>query len=489
MPKGASSGPETEAGETGPATPPEAAQTMTTRMARLNERAGLLLSVSTKLVVTLGGFVFLGLILTEIFRSDTFTIGRLDVPDQFRDSGYTGELIARQIAFEMRSRVARVPAKLEKMFTTGSLDPEERDRIEQSIAQEYNDRKDEINISLSLGMIDLPIDKLLAYLRRTLGVDSRTVESGITIQDTKLSMSVALLTNGQPATFETFSREYDSERPDSIYDALDDLISRTADFILETNHPIVMVLQDYEYKPEYSAGDSSWAGDEQGIYPESRRIEILEQAIEDPPNDNDEIRKWAHAVLGHIQMERKDEDGLKNYKKALEVDPKLVEILGPTLVFEFCLEDATTWDGCQEAIGVLDRMLEIDPDDGHALGRKREALKDQVRILDDEENPDPEQFAETVNSYMKLLDQSGRRCEDKRLAYSGLAFTYAAWGKDEALFENMELARRHGGLDIQESDLDWSPWDRYRNRARFEELRRTSEEDIDRRCIREKKKS
>jgi tetratricopeptide (TPR) repeat protein len=448
------------------AKPARAALLSTARLKKLNERLGLFLNLGAKLVAIVGVTMLVALILGQIFRSENFSIARLDVPGELESRGYTGELIARHIADDMRSLVAEVPDKLVSMFVVDGMGEEDKKKLENSIVEEYEERKNEVNISLSFAMFDLPIDQFLVHIREWLGIDNTTVESAITIEDTTISMSVGLVKNGDTSDFEVFHEHYDNQKPNSMYRALDRLIGRTAEFILKTNHPIVMILQDYHYVPgrEYSERDELW-NDE--IFTADERIKILVARSENPPDGSRAIEKWAHAILGVIRDDQKDrEKAIDHYQEAIEADSRFVTTVGPKLV-RLQLYDQS-WEGCEGAIRILDDILALDAENKRALQSKLAALKTQRQLIADQ--PDQELAMETVvASYKKLLREISLSTKEKLSVQRGLMETLAEFDGKEEFYSSLASAL-DDGLKLSEDDLAFAPWERYVKEPRFREL-------------------
>lgn len=435
------------------------------RLTRLNQQLGLLLSLSAKLVVVLGVVMAAYLILSQIFRAETYSIGKLDVPGQLQSQGYTSELVARHVASDLRSIVdnAQVPDKLMMMFISDDMDEEERKRIEESIGKEYAERKEELNISLSFGIFDLPIDQFLVHLRGWLGIDSTTVESSITIQATSLSMTVGLVTNGETKELATFVEHFDTEHPDAMYMALDRLIELTARYILETNHPIVMVLQDFEihedwietgHRTQYSAKDKFWTG---SYFTNEKRIQILKARIENPPDDSQEILKWAHAVLGHIMDEAgRDDEALHHYEAALVVDREFVGMVGHKMVNKYLYRNSeATWQDCGSAALVTDELLRLTPPNTKAIGWKLEALDCQRGLI----SPQTSQadIEALVADYRSLLARAEINDDEKLGVHLALIDIHAGpLGSETAFYSTLKSAL-DTGVSPEEFDMESQP--------------------------------
>ena len=458
------------------AKPARAALLSTARLKKLNERLGLFLNLGAKLVAIVGVTMLVALILGQIFRSENFSIARLDVPGELVSKGYTGELIARHIADDMRSLVAAVPDKLVSMFVVAGMNEEDKEKLESSIVEEYEDRKDEVNISLSFAMFDLPVDLLLVHIRGWLGIDNTTVESAITIEDSTISMSVGLVRNGETSAFEVFREHYENDQSNSMYQALDRLVQRTAEFILKTNHPIVMVLQDYHYVPgkEYSERDDLW---NDNVYTANERIRILVDRSEDPPDESRArrrtIKKWAHAILGVVLDDHQNrKEAIDQYREAIRVDPQFVTTVGPRLVYP--LPHDPSWEDYGSAIEVLDDMLAVDASSKPTFDAKLLFLRAQRKRVS--EQPDRNAAKETiVDGYQKLLRQvRGGASAQKLRVQKDLVETLAEFdGNSDEFYTALESAIREG-LSLSDDDMAFSPWKEYANDSHFQELRKAS---------------
>ncbi|MFT5674266.1 MAG: L,D-peptidoglycan transpeptidase YkuD (ErfK/YbiS/YcfS/YnhG family) [Paraglaciecola sp.] len=454
-----------------------------TPIASINDHLQTWIGLSTKILIICGALVALLFIFGKLVKSDGLVFTELEVPEKFIQEGYSGKLLSRQFAQRILTSKKDVPKKLTFLFASDRVG-EERARLEENIAKNYNSEQKEVELSVGLGVFDLPIDSILDSLRKLIGTNPTKVVGILADRNGSLFYNVGLLDSKKGTHYRTFHREYkpdekfkNGEQDDkSLHAAIITLIDQAAGFVLEKYDPLVEVLEDYSAEVVYSSSKNSWCnkkGDkeedkEKKIKEEKlcykRLLTLLNNVVKE--NDNSQSVQIAHALLGDI-YERKNKFGkaIEQYELAIEVDDTFVTTVGIKLANRYLHEATASTGYIPKARKLLLKMLSLDPDGRLPYVRLLALYSTQLEVLmgtssdDKHETKLGYEYETIVQQYQKLMPLAVN--ENERIStYKGLSEVLAWLGSKEELLESLDDAFM-AGMRLYDHDMKFLPFKKF----------------------------
>lgn len=421
------------------------------------------LKIAAGLLVIISGVSMILLIASEIFHTEEFLITEVRLPAQFEANGYTGRLVARKVSYKIEDLVNQVPEKLTELFASGQMTESEKNTLQRAISTQYRDERPKIALNLRVNMVELPLDRFILYLKGWLGVDVNTIEGGITIQGTTLTSDIGLFRNGIPTAHETFKEPFDSNDPNSIYQALDNLIAHAGVFVLKSNDPLIAILQDSSEPIAYSSADKLW---ETKFYSDSERFETLKKITEGVEQHTPCTRKWAHGILAIFLENKEDLKGAqRNFEKSVHIDPNFIGTVGIRLANLQKDIDPSA------ASKTLEKMVTVNPSHETAFDQFIALLELRRETMEAEESAvfQARMHTELVDSVKRLLLVVRSDSHRHKLHKSLIDIHGTMKGYENEFYESLKLALL-SGMPIDEEDLDFPPYDIFSGQSKFQEL-------------------
>lgn len=351
----------------------------------LNDKLGIIFSLSTKLLILISIIVLIILLLQELFVPQTFRLNRISVPISFEEKGYSSEVMG-----------SRLSDKLNDIVKTGS---ESLEIIESIILKEdkeksYQRSADLSSFEIQVGLFNVSITEIILFLREKLGYKNIVMDGDLTEENTSLTFSMRLKSNGELIKYNRLEQYYNDSQNDK-YNALDKLINKSGEFVIFYNDPIILL----------------------SYYISEKREEITDslfRAITYDDYFNDQIKLWTYVLWGHTLFIKADEvyyntfeidnelyeSAISKYNIALETDPEFVTSIGWNMA-SYYIDDKQY----SKANEIYNKILVIDKKniDAHYF------LAENYNILDEKEK--------AINSYIKVskLDPDGEKGLDALL--------------------------------------------------------------------------
>lgn len=280
---------------------------------KINERLGLIYSFSTKLLILVSIVALIILLAQAIFVPQTFTINELNIPSSFAGKGYSSNVIGN-----------RLSDNLSKIVNEGheSLRIIEEKIFDEDVDISYQSSSDLSTIDIQVGLFNISITEIIQFLRKKLGYKNLVLEGDLTEEDNTLTLSLRMKSNGVVIRNMRFSQILDGS-PNARYNAIDELINKTSEFIIFNNDPVILLAyKDY-------------------VDPNGNHDSTFLKIIYDDYY-SDKIKQWVYVLWGHTLFKKADnfqfEDtkisdslyvqSLLKYNKAIEFDPVFIRSIG-----------------------------------------------------------------------------------------------------------------------------------------------------------------
>lgn len=216
--------------------------------------------------------VFIGVSVYLEFKRDIIIIEPLTVPLNFKDSGYTGTVLANKLMDRIYSLNRDAKSKDPKKFSTSWTDKP---------------------LSIEVSGIGLSPRNIAYYFRGLLGYDYLRIVGEITIEKDNIELVIREIGEEEGV----FKHKYDKNKTSEV---LAEILFQGAKYILKITDPNTLAFYYYEKDDKNSA------------------LETIFEMLENN-NQKDDIQ--AYSTWGFILYEEKKYDeAITKYKKALEID-------------------------------------------------------------------------------------------------------------------------------------------------------------------------
>lgn len=373
----------------------------------LNDKLGIIFSLSTKLLILISIIVIIVLLLQELFVPQTFRLSGISVPNSFAEKGYSSEVLS-----------SRLSDKLNDIVKTGS---ESLEIIESSILKEdkeksYQRSADLSSFEIQVGLFNVSVTEIILFLREKLGYKNILMDGDLTEENTSLTFSMRLKANGELIKYNRLEEYYNDDLNDK-YNALDELINETGEFVIFYNDPIILLSYFISEKPE-------------------EITDSLFRMITYDDYFDDQIKLWTYAIWGQTLLKKADEiyyntfeinkelyeAAISKYDKVLEKDPEFVTSIGWSMAYYY-MEDKQY----SKAIEIYNKIVAIDKKniDAHYF------LAENYNILDEKEK--------AISSYIKVskLDLDGEKGLDALIKIAEIYKSTSKYNKSKEYYNKV----------------------------------------------------
>lgn len=338
-------------------------------------------------------FTVVWLVYKEL-NKDTVIIETFQVPTDLEKYNITGQAIANKLIDQIENIKANADTSFKKIDVTTV----------------YYDTQLEMVIPGS----GISLKSLMNNVKNFLGKNQMRI-SGEVVLNKKLFLTIRV--KGSPS--KTFSGELDE---------LDSLLADASKYILKYTHPYLLAYYLY-YDLDHSTDEA---------------LEMIKYSLANPPYDDDPM---AYTLDGYIKWEEKKfEESIELYKKAIELDPKYVDAYDG---WAYSLYEMKKYD---EAAEIYKKALSLEPNNtftNHYIGMNLEAqgmhdsaimyyersiqldpAYDEVYVSYGDLLFEQKKYDQAAEMYNKAIDLERREFD----AYTGLGKVYTEQNKlDEAL--------------------------------------------------------
>lgn len=258
----------------------------------LNDRLGVIFSLSTKLLILVSIVVVVILLIQALFVPQTFTISEINVPASFEKNGYSTQVLG-----------SRLTDRLTDISKIGS---ESLEIIESTILKEDKEKSYRRSATISsfdikVGLFNVSISEVINFLRKKLGYKNIVIDGDLTEENNSLTFSMRLKSNDELIKYNRFERTF-SEQRNNKYKTLDQLINETGEFVVFFNDPIILL--------------SYYISEKRGKVTDS-----LFRMITYDDYFNDQVKLWTYVLWGHTLFTKADEI----YYNTFEIDKDLYD--------------------------------------------------------------------------------------------------------------------------------------------------------------------
>jgi len=327
-----------------------------------NDKIAQLVAFNTKLLMFVMLIFFIYLILASILQGETFSVNELNVHPSIEEKGYNSAFIAKKISYDIATIVNEVPDKLFAMFSAG-VSREKNEILYQRIVDKYVKKEIKIDMDVNVGGVSIPLRRLTKTARSAFGVENKSLDGDLTVEDDLLIMTLGLNSNGINKGYQSIKYHYNPSDSAKVFDIIEVVTKDAARFVLSKYDPLVTLLIDFNPDLVYSSRDSVW---KERVYKDHERLKILKELYLNDKKDL-EMAIWAHAITGAIYFEKFGRLELSNYKsysiyhfkKAIEMNPSFVDIVGMDLASIYL--DSEDSASINEGINTYEEMIWSDP--------------------------------------------------------------------------------------------------------------------------------
>ncbi|MDP1621344.1 MAG: hypothetical protein Q8M08_03305 [Bacteroidales bacterium] len=388
---------------------------------RFNDHVAQLVVFNSKILVFFMLVFFVYLLFASVTQEETFSIRQLNVHPSLEAKGYNSGFIAKKISYNIASLVNEVPDKLVAMFssTEGTA---KNEILYTRIMGKYLKKEIKIDFDVDVGGINLPLHDLTKTARGLLGVEDKTLDGDITVEDSLIIMTIGFNSKGINKSYQSKKYMYVPRDTINMIDVIDSMTFYAAKFVLKQYDPLVTLLIDYNPREEYSAKTIKW---HTNIYTETERLHVLKEMYLNEKKDK-ELAIWAHAISGAFYSEKHTRHkenpeiislAIHHFEKAVEMDASFIDIVGFDLA----------------------NMYSKTEDDNN---------KNNV-----------------IKTYKKMIKSAPGNIQIHFL----LLTIYSDQNNMDAYFKELEAAFQNG-LYITEASMEWSIYTTFKNQAQFKAL-------------------
>lgn len=249
----------------------------------------------------------LGLLIFKELSKDTVVIDPFQVPTDLEKMNITGQALANKLIDQIENIKSNADTSYKKFDVTPV----------------YYDSQLEIVIPGS----GISLKSLLNNIKIFLGRKQKRI-SGEVVLNKKLFLTIRV--QGEPS--KTFSGELDG---------LDSIMKEAAQYVLKYTQPYLLAYYLYYNYDEYSKN-------------KEQALEMIKYSLSHLPKEDDPM---AYTLDGYIKWEEKKfDESIKSYKKALELEPKYVDAYNG---WAYSLYEEKKYD---EAADIYKKALRLDQD-------------------------------------------------------------------------------------------------------------------------------